>query len=432
MSRCTTNREAWQLLFKKYNILQEINKNGYFKITAKQINEFREARLMTKFDNSANLPDLFKNNNLAILPITSNSYMIARFQTYKKFEEAKDEEIVKISFPEYIQSLDYNNITSEALAINCAYITQMLENFLGEEDLVPTISGKMSSGNFEFKISKVDMETEYINVSVQNSRIEIDGGFEGLNSLALVEAKNVISDDFMVRQLYYPYRLWKSKINKPVRPVYMVYSNGIFNVYEYKFENDEDYSSIKFVKSKRYGIEDTEIDIQDIQTLFNNISRFDEEPKIAFPQADSFDRVINLCELLLDEPKTKSDITENYAFDERQTNYYTDAARYLGLVDKNGNVGNINFELTELGRKILNLRYKQRQLEFAKLILMHQVFYDYLRLYFENSDKPTTSNTVEIMKHCNLYNIESESTYKRRASTIRSWIEWILDFLYIY
>lgn len=427
MSRCTTNREAWQLLFKKYNILQEINKNGYFKITAKQINEFREARLMTKFDNSANLPDLFKNNNLAILPITSNSYMIARFQTYKKFEEAKDEEIVKISFPEYIQSLDYNNITSEALAINCAYITQMLENFLGEEDLVPTISGKMSSGNFEFKISKVDMETEYINVSVQNSRIEIDGGFEGLNSLALVEAKNVISDDFMVRQLYYPYRLWKSKINKPVRPVYMVYSNGIFNVYEYKFENDEDYSSIKFVKSKRYGIEDTEIDIQDIQTLFNNISRFDEEPKIAFPQADSFDRVINLCELLLDEPKTKSDITENYAFDERQTNYYTDAARYLGLVDKNGNVGNINFELTELGRKILNLRYKQRQLEFAKLILMHQVFYDYLRLYFENSDKPTTSNTVEIMKHCNLYNIESESTYKRRASTIRSWIEWILD-----
>ena len=152
MSRCTTNKEAWQLLFDKYNILKEINQNGYFKITAKQINEFREARLMTKFDNSANLPELFKDNNLAILPITSNSYMIARFQTYKKFEETEDEEIVKISFPEYIQSLDYNNITSEALAINCAYITQILEIFLDEEDLVPTISGKMGSGNFEFKI----------------------------------------------------------------------------------------------------------------------------------------------------------------------------------------------------------------------------------------------------------------------------------------
>lgn len=427
MSRCTTNKEAWQLLFDKYNILEEINQNGYFKITAKQINEFREARLMTKFDNSANLPELFKDNNLAILPITSNSYMIARFQTYKKFEETEEEEITKISFPEYIQSLDYNNITSEALAINCAYITQILEDFLEEENLVPTISGKMGSGNFEFKISKNETETEYLNIVVQNSRIEIDGGFEGINSLALVEAKNVISDDFMVRQLYYPYRLWKNKINKPVRPVYMVYSNGIFNVYEYKFENDENYSSIKLVKSKKYSIEDTEIDIQDIQDVFNNVNGFYEEPEIAFPQADSFERVINLCELLLDEPRTKSDITENYAFDERQTNYYTDAARYLGLVSKNRTDGNIVFELTEVGRKILNLRYKQRQLEFVKLILKHNAFYDYLRLYFENSDRPTTLDTIEIMKHCDLYNIESESTYKRRASTIRGWVEWILD-----
>lgn len=427
MSRCTTNKEAWQLLFDKYNILEEINQNGYFKITAKQINEFREARLMTKFDNSANLPELFKDNGLAILPITSNSYMIAQFQTYKQFEETEDEEITKISFPEYIQSLDYNNITSEALAINCAYITQILEDFLDEEDLVPTISGKMGSGNFEFKINKKDNETEYINVAVQNSRIEIDGGFEGINSLALVEAKNFISDDFMVRQLYYPYRLWKSKVNKPVRPVYMVYSNGIFNVYEYKFEDDEDYSSIKFVKSKKYSIEDTEIDIQDIQDVFNNINEFDIEPEIAFPQADSFERVINLCELLLDDSMTKSDITENYAFDERQTTYYTDAARYLGLVYKNKVDGNIVFELTELGRKVLNLRYKQRQLEFVKLILKHKAFYDYLSLYLENSDKPTTFDTIEIMKHCDLYNIESESTYKRRASTIRGWIEWILD-----
>lgn len=427
MSRCATNKEAWQLLFERYNILDEVNHNGYFKITAKQINEYREARLMTKFDNSANLPELFKDNNLAILPITSNSYMIAKFQTYQEFEKIEDEEVVKINFPEYIQSLDYNNITSEALAINCAYITQILENFLEEEDLVPTISGKMGSGNFEFKINKNEGENEYINVTVQNSRIEIDGGFEGVNSLALIEAKNVISDDFMVRQLYYPYRLWKNKINKPVRPIYMVYSNGIFNVYEYKFEDDEDYSSIKFVKSKKYSIEDTEIEITDIEDIFNNIKNFTKEPEIAFPQADSFERVINLCELLSDEPKTKNEITENYAFDERQTNYYTDAGRYLGLINKARIDGNITFDLTDTGRKILNLRYKQRQLEYVKLILNHKVFYEYLKLYFDRAEKPLTIDTIEIMKHCDLYNIESESTYKRRSSTIRGWIEWIIE-----
>ena len=427
MSRCTTNKKAWQLLFEKYNILEEINEKGFFKITAKEINEFREARLMTKFDNSANLPELFKDNKLAILPISSNSYMIARFETYMEFEKNEDEEIEKIDFPPHIQSLDYNNITSEALAINCAYITKILENFLEEENLFPTISGKMGSGNFEFKINKKENEQEFINVSVQNSRIEIDGGFEGINSLALIEAKNVISEDFMVRQLYYPYRLWKSKINKPVRPIYMVYSNGIFNVYEYKFENDDDYSSIKFVKSKRYSIEDTEIDFSDIEEIFNNINEFEEEPQIAFPQADSFERVINLCELLLEEPKTKSEITENYAFDERQTNYYTDAGRYLRLIKKYNQDKKIVFELTELGRKILNLRYKQRQLEFVKLILKHKAFYEYLRVYFEHSDKPTTLDTMEIMKKCNLYNMKKESTFKRRSSTIRGWIEWILE-----
>lgn len=427
MSRCTTNKKAWQLLFEKYNILEEINNNGYFKITAKQINEYREARLMTKFDNSANLPELFKDNKLAILPITSNSYMIAKFQTYQEFEKTEDEEIIKINFPEYIQSLDYNNITSEALAINCAYITQILENFLDEEDLVPTISGKMGSGNFEFKINKNEGENEYINVTVQNSRIEIDGGFEGVNSLALIEAKNVISDDFMVRQLYYPYRLWKSKINKPVRPIYMVYSNGIFNVYEYKFENDEDYSSIKLVKNKKYSIEDTDIEIADIEYIFNNIKSYTKEPRIAFPQADSFERVINLCELLSEEPKSKNEITENYAFDERQSNYYTDAGRYLGLISKERKGRNIIFDLTDTGRKILKLRYKQRQLEYVKLILKHKVFYDYLKLYFERAEKPLIIDTVDIMKNCNLYNIKSESTYKRRSSTIRGWIEWIIE-----
>jgi len=426
MSRCSTNKEAWEKLFKKYNIIEEIENKGYFKITSKQINEYREARLMTKFDNSATLPDLFKQHNISILPITSNSYMIAKFKTYEKFEK-DTQEIIKINFPEYIQSLDYNNITSEALAINCAYITKILEDFLEEEALVPTVSGKMGSGNFNFNINKIDKE-ESINVVVENSRLEIDGGYEGFNSLALIEAKNYLSDDFMVRQLYYPYRLWKSKISKPVRPIYVVYSNGIFNVYEYRFADDNDYSSIEFVKSKRYSIEDTEIEIQDIKVILDNITSVDE-PEIPFPQADSFKRVINLCELLEDEEKTKKEITENYAFDERQTNYYTDAGRYLGLIEKRKEEGEIIFNLTDKGRKILKLKFKQRQLEFVKLILEHKAFKESLELYFERAEKPLSIDIVEIMKHSNLYNVTEESTYKRRSATVRGWLEWILDLI---
>lgn len=47
------NDTAWESLFDKYHILTEIEQNGQFIISANQIKEFREPRLMTKFDHKA-------------------------------------------------------------------------------------------------------------------------------------------------------------------------------------------------------------------------------------------------------------------------------------------------------------------------------------------------------------------------------------------
>ena len=426
MSRYSTNKEAWEKIFEKYNILEKIEKQGFFKISSKEINEYREARLMTKFDNSESIPEILKKNKLSILPISSNSYMIARFNTYKKFEQAP-KEIERREFPSYIESLDYNNISSEAVALNCAYITNILRDFLEEEELFPTVSGKMGSGIFSFDIVQINTN-EKINVIVENSRMEIDGGYEGLNCLALVEAKNVVSEDFLVRQLYYPYRVWKSRVTKKVRPIYVVYTNGIFTIYEYKFNDINEYSSIELVRCKKYSIEDTDIDLGTIQKLINNVDKFVEEPKISFPQANSFERVINLCELLQNSEKKKQEITDNYEFVDRQTNYYTDAAIYLGLVKKYG-TRTKKFELTDFGKRILSLNYKSRQIEFAKLILSHKVFYMTIKNYFEKAEMPSDNEIVKYMKECELYNICKDTTYYRRASTIKAWIYWIINLV---
>ncbi|MEG1363454.1 MAG: transcriptional regulator [Clostridia bacterium] len=424
MERFSTNKQAWEKLFTKYNILNEIKTNGYFLITSKQINEYREARLMTKFDNSATLPEIFKKNNLSILPTTRGSYIISNFKCYKNFI-LDDKDIEKINFPSYIQSLNYTNITSESSAINCAYITNILSNFLNEDRLVPTVNGRMGSGNFRFNIQKIN-DTKLIEVIVENSQLEIDGGYEGTSSLAIIEAKNYISDDFMVRQLYYPYRLWSSKVTKNVRPIYIVYSNNIFNIYEYIFDDPKDYSSIRLLKSKRYSIDNTKIKLEEIKNILDSTNTI-LEPKIAFPQADNFKRVINLCELLVDNFKTKKEITDNYAFDERQTNYYTDAANYLGLINKKTLNKNIVFYLTKKGEDILKLNYISKQLEFVKLILQHKVFKDTLELYFKNT--PSNKDIVDIMKYNNIYNVKSNSTYVRRASTVKGWINWILNLV---
>ena len=102
-------------------------------------------------------------------------------------------------------------------------------------------------------------------------------------------------------------------------------------------------------------------------------------------------------------------------------------ARYLGLIDKQRN-DNISFSLSSKGKRLLSLNYKQRQLAFCELILSHKVFADSLRLWFAQGEI-TKPKIVEIMKQNNLYNVESESTYTRRASTIKGWLEWIIEMI---
>lgn len=418
------NDDAWEKLFSKYNILNSINSDGQFFISADQIREYREPRLMAKFDHHINLPQIFSENGLSILPVSRGDYVISHFDAYRKFD-VSNSTIVRSSIPAHLQSLDASNIPSEAISINCALASGILSDFLGEEELTATVSGRMSSGFFDFNIQN-NNNGLLTNVNVANSQIEIDAAFEGISSLALLEAKRDISEDFLVRQLYYPYRVWSSRITKPVRPVFLVFSNGVFSLYEYAFKNPLVYNSLELVQQKNYSIEDTSISIQDLQDVLNNCTTV-TEPSIPFPQADSFKRIVNLCELLFDSPMTRDQVTEKYAFDIRQTNYYTDACRYLGLLEKDRNNKKITYKLTDRGNKIMSVSYRQRQLELCRCILEHKAFKDTFALYLQNGSTPTKDDVVQIMKQSNLYNIDGESTFYRRSSTLVSWLNWILD-----
>jgi hypothetical protein len=425
-SEVTKNDRAWEQLFAKYNILQEIERYGYFEISSAQINQFREARLMTKFDHRINLPRLFVENNLAVLPVTRGRYIISNFEAYKNFEPTTDE-ITGISIPEYIESIDYENITSESMAINCAYVSGILADFLGDQELMPTVSGRMSSGSFSFYIQNTTTKSN-VSINVENSQIEIDGGYEGVDKLSLIEAKNYISNDFLIRQLYYPYRLWHSKLAKKIAPLFLVYSNGVFTIYEYEFQDPDNYNSLVMKKQKNYSIDAEEIGLDDIIRVLNR-TRIVEEPELAFPQANNFKRLINLCELLMQGAMTKDEITLNYAFDPRQTNYYTDAGRYLGLIEKSRDDGKIVFSLSEQGQRIVRSKYKARQLRFVEAILRHRVFNETLRLYLKRGKMPLVSDIVEIMRKYGLYQVQAESTFRRRASTVTSWISWVMGLV---
>lgn len=418
------NDIAWEKLFEKYDILKRIDNHGQYKISAAQIKEFREPRLMAKFDHTINLPKIFLDNQLAILPITRGDYIISHFDAYHKFEE-NNAPIKKVSLPTYIQSLNLNNIPSETIALNCAAAAGIISDFLQDEDLISTVSGRMGSGVFEFDIINTRTSAP-CRMQVNNSQIEIDAAYEGLESLALFEAKRDLSEDFLVRQLYYPFRVWRNRVQKRVRSLFLVYSNGIYQLYEYTFQDINCYNSLALVNQKKYSIEYTIIKMADIQKVLQN-AVIVKEPQIPFPQADKFERIINLCELLSEQELSRNEVTEQYAFDVRQTNYYTDAARYLGLLEKRKDATTPVYRLSEIGKRILGEKYKQRQLGYCNLILSHKVFNDTLRKYFENGNMPPTSEIIQIMKASNLYNVNSNSTFERRSSTVKGWLNWILS-----
>ncbi len=419
------NNLAWQKIFNKHKIINEIETKGQFIISSSDINEFREARLMTKFDYKSQLPQIFVDNNFSVLPISRGNYIISNFETFKNFED-NDVEITKMNFPSYLESIDYNNITSESIALNCAYVSGIIEEFTGDEELVLTISGRMSSSLFNFNI---DSKNGLLEIKVENAQIEIDGGYEGYNSLNLIEAKNSISKDFLIRQIYYPYKLWEKNITKNVRPIFLTYTNGIFHFREYSFKDPGHYNSLELIREKKYMIREGAINTELIIKVLNETSII-EEPEIAFPQANSFDRVINICEILNEnDTLNKEEITSRYDFDERQTNYYTDAGRYLGLIEKKNENTKIIYFLTNKGKKLFQLSIIDRQLEFVKIILSHLAFNKTLKLYFDKADIPESMEVINIMKSSNLYKIESETTFFRRSSTILSWINWILELI---
>ena len=225
-SKIDTN---WTKIFNKYPILQTIKDEGKYIITAQQIKEFWEPRLMTKHDHSVNRPQIFIDNSLSILPITRGSYIIGAMDLYHDFALSDREKVfdstdsMPVSSPAFIESIDFNNITSEATAINSIYVSDILRDFLNEPTLLPTVNGRMGAGSFSFSVNCLSGEDTSLLVDVSNSQIEIDGGYEGTNSLCLIEAKSSLSTDFLVRQLYYPFRLWTNKITKPIRPVFLLY-----------------------------------------------------------------------------------------------------------------------------------------------------------------------------------------------------------------
>lgn len=426
------NDEAWQRIFADLHLKVEesLSKTGRFIIdskTLKRVSE-REPRLMTKFDHYKNLPKCFRDNQLSIMPISRYQYQLGRCEMYHRIETYPQlNEPIRKVFLNHLESLDIDNIHSEQVALAVASMTSMIDDFLGEKTYL-TLQGRMASGNFSFQMHHI-LDSSRDTLTVNNSQLEIDASYEGGKSIAVFEAKLGICDDFLIRQLYYPFRmLCNNKIDKKIRLVFFCYSDKVYYFYEYGYSSNEyqDYNAIQLLRAKSYTLEARpKITIDCLKQWIAETKPL-PEPEVPFPQANSFVRIIDLLGLCQNET-TKEEITENYDFDPRQADYYVNGGIYLGLIER---TKSSRYQTTSAGKRILELPYFNRQKAFVQKMMEHVVFRKILLLYLDNGLKePDEKTLLSIMHSSGLFKVHSEDTYKRRLSTIKKWISRILDSL---
>lgn len=420
MPRRISVAEYWEKIFNDYHVLERIREDGYFKIESDTIKIYKEPRLMTKFDFRDRLPSIFKNNNLSILPIDNGLYIIGDYDLYQKLPNDDIEPIV-VNFSNTFQTIDPDCVNSEANALHIAYLSGMFNTMTGDI-LFPTFSGKMRTTSFSFKVDN-NSHTDVSVIKVESPQIEIDAGYEGDRNVLIVEAKNKIPTDFIIRQLYYPLRFWLPRVNKPIKTYFLAYDTGVYHIYDYDFLDKEYYNSLKLVTHKSFvvkydGAEDSLSSL--IESTESEYSDVDDN--IPFPQADSFSIVLKTLSALLDGDRTAAEIAEFNEMSSRQGNYYGDACRYLRLADKNGD----KYYITKLGKQIMNSELKNRNYKLCQELLKHKVFNEAVKYCYDNNATYIEREKCEaIMRSNNV--LHNDAMYQRRSLTVKSWVTWIMN-----
>jgi len=427
----TQNDAAWGKIFECLPLLPEIERQGYVYVSAEDIkkaSDMREPRLLAKQDTKNSRPDIFKHNNLSILPVENGKYIIFRddpVKTYYPLEkilaEVPVEEYQPVKDYQEYQSLDVRNLSSESQAIDFANLVSLLKTFTNEKELNLTIRGRQRSEKF-----CVVIPGNHHSVEVNGVQIEVDAGYESSEKIYIFEAKLGRVEDFNIRQLYYPFKDWSCKSTKEIVPLFFVYTNGLFYILQFEF--GEEYGELRCVKSKCFTVNEPAKQPLNLKQLLME-SRTESEPDVPYPQANDLDKVIDIITNFHSAGlSNKPAIAEFFDFDERQGDYYANAGYYLGLLKRIPH--STEFELTREGEFIAKSENRaRRNLLLLKQMLKRPSFNEVIRL-FENKNRDLTLLDIEVLapiiqKHVDL----NETTARRRASTVMSWMRWMKDMM---
>lgn len=251
----TSQSKAWKAIFEKHDIYNHDFTKPYF-IDNQAIKEAtehfkktaeKEVRIICKQDTRESRPDIFQELELFLLPVKNGRYAILKGEGYIDIPVIKGEPKI------YESSLSFKLDSSlagdsEMQHLDYAYASSLIRHFMKDETLVLTIRGRKYTPKF-------DMNVNNYKLTIEGVQTEVDAGYEGEKQLVLIEAKNIKTDNVIIRQLYFPFRQWQLHTKKKVVTLFFSKSKNLYSIWKFEFDDPANYNSIVLKESAKFIIE---------------------------------------------------------------------------------------------------------------------------------------------------------------------------------
>ena len=250
------SNDAWMKIFEDY-LMQHDFGSCPAKLTANMIKDStqhfqktsdREVRLIAKMDSREDLPQVLRDKGLFVLPTKNGEYILVKGEGFYDLQPVSEIEPFTSTLGFELKSAKVG--TSEMQHLDFAFNTGLLNHFLElSEPLFLQIRGRKYTPEFSFRVGR-------FHITAASVQTEVDAGYEGRDFLVLVEAKGSSQNNFIIRQLYYPFRQWYINTQKEVRTLFFSFNSKTQtqSFWEYEFIDKKDYNSIRLVKSASYKI----------------------------------------------------------------------------------------------------------------------------------------------------------------------------------
>ncbi|MDI6781030.1 MAG: hypothetical protein QME49_02815 [bacterium] len=220
---------------------------------------------VTKIDNKNKLPDILLKNDYAIIHLGNGKHKFIKGieKVFHNFEPVQKE--IEWTYKKSLLN-EYN--TSESNILSVANNQRILHHFLfGKDREFDDIEISHRPKTYFPHRTKTTLEYRFgndLNLILKNIQIEIDLTIEFEGIIGVFEAKNGTPDSFSIYQIYHPFLYYhnikqKPDMNRKIKEIICTYvvknieeETTKLRLWAYTFDNPNDITSIKFIKSTCY------------------------------------------------------------------------------------------------------------------------------------------------------------------------------------